>query len=140
LERLHHKSKESPYDSLNLHCFADNLIILVNHHRSKQWMEPWVQVILRQHLITLQVQVNAEKTRVVTTLEGEAFSPLSFDVRRVLNRRQQPRPDWLGPLLLGVQLEPRLWRGPGLCRDGGAHTGEPVQAAAYAQTWMVEVE
>jgi len=53
-------------------------------------MEPWVQEQLRQHLATLQVQVNAEKTRVVNTLQGEAFSFLGFDFRRVLNRRQQP--------------------------------------------------
>jgi RNA-directed DNA polymerase len=37
-----------------------------------------------------QVQVNAEKTGVVNTLPGEAFSFLGFDFRRVLNRRQQP--------------------------------------------------
>ena len=53
-------------------------------------MKPWVQEQLRQHLAILQVQVNAEKTRVVTTLQGEAFSFLDFDVRRVLNQRQQP--------------------------------------------------
>jgi RNA-directed DNA polymerase len=53
-------------------------------------MEPWVQEQLRQHLATVQVQVNAEKTRVVNMLQGEAFSLLGFDVRRVLNRRQQP--------------------------------------------------
>jgi hypothetical protein len=53
-------------------------------------MESWVQERLHQHLATLQVQVNAEKTRVVNTLQGEAFSFLGFDFRRVLNRRQQP--------------------------------------------------
>jgi RNA-directed DNA polymerase len=53
-------------------------------------MEPWVQEHLHQHLETLQVQVNAEKTRVVNTPQGEAFSFLGFDFRRVLNRRQQP--------------------------------------------------
>jgi RNA-directed DNA polymerase len=89
-ERLRQESEDGPYDSLNDHRFADDIIILVSHHGSKQWMEPWVQEQLRQHLATLQVQVNAEKTRVVNTRQGEAFSFLGFDVRRVLNRRQQP--------------------------------------------------
>ena len=85
-------------------------------------MEPWVQVLLRQHLITLQVQVNAEKTRVVTTLEGEAFSPLSFDVRRVLNRRQQPY------VLLTPRKKARLAIKAEICqimRESGA---QPVPA------------
>lgn len=89
-EQLRQQTEDGPYDSLNDHRFADDIIILVSHHGSKPWMEPWVQEQLHQHLETLQVLVNAEKTRVVNTLQGEAFSFLGFDFRRVLHRRQQP--------------------------------------------------
>jgi RNA-directed DNA polymerase len=89
-EQLRQQTEDGPYDSLNDHRFADDIIILVSHHGSKQWMEPWGQEQLHQHLETLEVQVNAEKTRVVNTHQGEAFSFLGFEFRRVLNRRQQP--------------------------------------------------
>jgi RNA-directed DNA polymerase len=89
-EQLRQQTEDGPYDSLNYHRFADDIIILVSHHGSKQWMESWVQEQLHQHLATLQVQVNADKTRVINTLQGEAFSFLGFDFRRVLNRRQHP--------------------------------------------------
>jgi len=88
-ERSRQETEDGPYHSLNYHRFADDIVILVSHHWSKQWMEPWVQEQLRQHLAKLQGQVNTEKTRVVNTLQGEAFSFLGFDFRRVLNRRQQ---------------------------------------------------
>jgi RNA-directed DNA polymerase len=89
-ERLRQQTEDGPYDSLNYHRFADDIIILVSHHWRKRWMEPWAQEQLCQHLATLQVQVNADKTHVVNTLQGEGFSFLGFDFRRVLNRRQQP--------------------------------------------------
>jgi RNA-directed DNA polymerase len=90
VEQLRQPTEDGPYDSLNAHRFADDLSILMRHYGSKQGMEPWVQEPLHQHLETLQVQGNADKTRVVNTLEGNAVSFLGFDVRRVLNRRQQP--------------------------------------------------
>jgi RNA-directed DNA polymerase len=54
-EQLRQQTEDGPYDSLNDHRFADDLSILVSHHGSKQWMEPWVQEQLHQHLATLQV-------------------------------------------------------------------------------------
>jgi hypothetical protein len=90
VEQLRQPTEDGPYDSLNAHRFADDLSILMRRYGSKQGMEPWVQEPLHQHLETLQVQGNADKTRVVNTLEGNAVSFLGFDVRRVLNRRQQP--------------------------------------------------
>ena len=89
-EQWRQHTADGPYDSRNDHRCADDLIILVSHHGSKPWMEPWVQEPLHQHLATLQVQVKADKTPVVNTLQGEACSCLGFDVRRVVNRRQQP--------------------------------------------------
>jgi RNA-directed DNA polymerase len=90
IARPRQQTEDGPYDSLNDHRVANDIIILVSHHGGKPWMEPWVQEHLCHHLATLQVQVNAEKTRVVNTLEGEACLCLGFDVRRVLKRRQQP--------------------------------------------------
>jgi RNA-directed DNA polymerase len=89
-ERRRQHTADGPDDAMNDHRCADDILILVRQHWRKRWMESWVQAQLCQPLAPLQVQVNADKTRVVTTLQGEAFSLLGFDVRRVLHRRQQP--------------------------------------------------
>ena len=86
-ERMRQEVVDGPYDSLNYHRFSDDITILVSHHWSKQWMEGWTKERLRNHLASLEVQMNEEKTKTVNTLKGEAFSFLGFDFRRVLNRR-----------------------------------------------------
>ncbi len=89
-EHMRQEVVDGPYDSLNYHRFSDDILVLVSGHHSKRWMVGWVQERLRNHLASLEVQVNEEKTQVVDTLQGEAFSFLGFDFRRVRNRRGQP--------------------------------------------------
>lgn len=88
-ERIRQKMEDGPYDSLNYHRFADDIVVLVSGHRSKRWMVERVKERLRKHLTSLDARMNEEKTKTVDTLEGEAFSFLGFDFRRVLNRRGQ---------------------------------------------------
>lgn len=88
-ERMRQETEDGPYDSLNYHRFADDMLVLVSHHWSKTWIEKWVKERLQKHLASLDAKMNEEKTKTVNTLQGEAFSFLGFDFRRVLNRRGQ---------------------------------------------------
>jgi hypothetical protein len=88
-EHIRQKTEDGPYDSLNYHRFADDIVVLVSGHRSKTWMVERVKERLRKHLASLDARMNEEKTKTVNTLQGEAFSFLGFDFRRVLNRRGQ---------------------------------------------------
>ncbi|MBI3302166.1 MAG: group II intron reverse transcriptase/maturase [Deltaproteobacteria bacterium] len=89
-ERIRQKTVDGPYDSLNYHRFSDDILVLVSGHHSKGWMVARVQERLRQHLVSLEVKLNEDKTKVVNTLQGEAFAFLGFDLRRARNRREQP--------------------------------------------------
>ncbi|TAK01394.1 group II intron reverse transcriptase/maturase [bacterium] len=88
-ERMRQETEDGVYDSLNYHRFADDMLVLVSHHWSKAWIEKWVKERLRKHLASLDARMNEEKTKTVNTLQGEAFSFLGFDFRRVHNRRGQ---------------------------------------------------
>lgn len=88
-ERIRRKTEDGPYDSLNYHRFADDIVVLVSGHHSKRWMVERVKERLRRHLELLDARMNEEKSKTVNTLHGEAFSFLGFDFRRVLNRRGQ---------------------------------------------------
>lgn len=62
------------------------MVITVSGHPSKRgWAERALQR-LEEQLAPLGVELNREKTPVVTTLEGGAFGFLGFDLRRVRQR------------------------------------------------------
>jgi hypothetical protein len=63
-----------------------HLIITVSgHHTKKGWAERALQR-LQEQLTPLGVEMNKEKTKVINTLDGEAFGFLGFDLRRVPTR------------------------------------------------------
>lgn len=80
------KTAEGPYEAVNYHRFADDIVITVSgHHTKRGWAERALQRFEEQ-LAPLGVELNREKTQVVNTLEGEAFGFLGFDLRRVPKR------------------------------------------------------
>jgi group II intron reverse transcriptase/maturase len=86
-DEIRRKTAEGPYEAINYHRFADDIVITVSgHHTKNGWAERAVQR-LKEHLVPLGVSLNAEKTRMVNMLNGEAFSFLGFDFRRILNRQ-----------------------------------------------------
>jgi RNA-directed DNA polymerase len=77
------KTAEGPYEAINYHRFADDIVITVSgHHRKRGWAQRALQR-LEEQLLPLGVQLNPEKTKLVNTLRGEAFGFLGFDLRRV---------------------------------------------------------
>lgn len=88
-DTIRRKTAEGPYEAVNYHRFADDIVITVSGHSSKRgWAERALQR-LHEHLAPLGVTLNAEKTKVVNTLDGEAFGFLGFELRRVSKRKSK---------------------------------------------------
>ena len=85
-DAIRRKTAQGPYEAVNYHRFADDIVITVSGHHSKRgWAERALQR-LQEQLAPLGVELNAEKTELVNTLDGEAFGFLGFDLRRVRKR------------------------------------------------------
>jgi RNA-directed DNA polymerase len=81
------KTAEGPYESVNYHRFADDIVITVDgHHTKRGWADRALQR-LHEQLAPLGVELNKEKTKVVDAQKGEPFGFLGFDLRRVRRRK-----------------------------------------------------
>jgi group II intron reverse transcriptase/maturase len=86
-DAIRRKTAEGDYEAVNYHRFADDIVITVSGHPSKRgWAQRALQR-LQECLAPLGVRLNPEKTKMVDTLKGDAFSFLGFDLRRVHRRR-----------------------------------------------------
>jgi RNA-directed DNA polymerase len=87
-EAIRQKTAQGPYEAVNYHRFADDVVITVSgHHTKRGWAERALQR-LEEALTPLGVRLNREKTKVVNTLKGDAFGYLGFDLRRVRKKRE----------------------------------------------------
>jgi len=85
-DAIRRKTAEGPYEAVNYHRFANDIVITVSgHHTKRGWAELALKR-LQEQLTLIGVELNQEKTKVVDTLKGEAFSYLGFDLRRVAKR------------------------------------------------------
>jgi len=85
-DAIRRKTAQGPYEAVNYHRFADDIVITVSGHHSKRGWAERVQQRLEEQLVPLGVELNPEKTQMVDTLRGEAFGFLGFDLRRVRKR------------------------------------------------------
>ena len=86
-DAIRRKTAEGPYEALNYHRFADDIVMTVSgHHTKRGWAERALQR-LHEQFAPLGVDLNKEKTKVVNTLNGEAFGFLGFDLRRTRKRK-----------------------------------------------------
>ena len=86
-DAIRRKTAEGDYEAVNYHRFADDSVITVSGHHSKRgWAERALQR-LQEQIAPLGVELNLEKTKMVNTLNGEAFGFLGFDLRRVRKQR-----------------------------------------------------
>ncbi|HEX3471849.1 MAG TPA: group II intron reverse transcriptase/maturase [Silvibacterium sp.] len=87
-DAIRRKTTQGPYEAVNYHRFADDIVIAVSgHHTKRGWAERALQR-LHEQLAPLGVELNRDKTRVVDTLKGEAFGFLGFDLRRVRKTKE----------------------------------------------------
>jgi RNA-directed DNA polymerase len=86
-DAIRRKTAEGPYEAVNYHRFADDIVVTVSgHHMKRGWAERALQRLQEQFAL-IGVELNREKTKVVNTLNGEAFGFLGFDLRRVRKRK-----------------------------------------------------
>lgn len=87
-EAIRRKTAEGPFEAVNYHRFADDIVITVSGHSSKRgWAQRALQR-LQEQLAPLGVELNPEKTQMVNTLKGESFGFVGFDLRRVQKRNK----------------------------------------------------
>ena len=98
LERAKEVTRRGPYTYLEYTRFADDLVILVDAYPQHDWLLKAVDRRLREELAKLQVSINEEKSRVVDLAQGESFSFLGFDFRRIRSRQGAWRA-WYPPRL-----------------------------------------
>src|SRR5262249_37787859 len=98
LEQAKEVTRRGSYTYLEYARFADDLVILVDAYPQHDWLLKAVDKRLREELATLQVAINEEKSRLVDLAQGEHFSFLGFEFRRVRSRRGVWRA-WYPPML-----------------------------------------
>jgi RNA-directed DNA polymerase len=98
LERAKEVTRRGPYTYLEYTRVADDLVILVDAYPQHDWLLKAVDRRLREELAKLQVTINEEKSRLVDLAQGESFSFLGFDFRRVRSRQGAWRA-WYPPRL-----------------------------------------
>jgi RNA-directed DNA polymerase len=82
-DAVRRQTAEGDYEAVNYHRFADDIVITVSGHHTKQGWAERARQRLQEQMAPLGVALNLEKTRMVNTLRGEAFGFLGFDLRRV---------------------------------------------------------
>jgi group II intron reverse transcriptase/maturase len=82
-DAVRRQTAEGDYEAVNYHRFADDIVITVSGHHTKQGWAERARQRLQEQTAPLGVELNLEKTRMVNTLRGEAFGFLGFDLRRV---------------------------------------------------------
>jgi RNA-directed DNA polymerase len=88
LEKAKEVTREGPYTHIEYARFADDLVILVDCYRRWEWLFHAAHKRLQEELAKLDVQVNAEKTRLVDLNgPGESFGFLGFEFRRAFTLR-----------------------------------------------------
>ena len=83
---IRRQTAQGPYEAVNYHRFADDIVITVSGHDSKRGWAARALQRLQEHFARFGVEVNLEKTKVVDTLRGETFAFLGFEFRRVRKR------------------------------------------------------
>ena len=87
LERAKEVTRKGLYTHIEYVRYADDMVILVDGHRRWDWLEKAGYQRLLEELANIDVQLNEEKTRLVDLTQGETFSFLGFNFRRVKTRR-----------------------------------------------------
>jgi group II intron reverse transcriptase/maturase len=86
LERAKAYTKQGKYTEIEYMRYADDLVVMVQGHKSMKWLLPMVETRLRQEFDKLGVTINEEKTKKGNIDEGFDFSCLGFSIRRKITR------------------------------------------------------
>jgi group II intron reverse transcriptase/maturase len=87
-DAIRRQTAQGSYEAVNYHRFSDDIVITVSGHWTKRGWAQRAMERLQEELAPLGVRINRDKTRIVNTLKGEAFTFLGFDFRRVPKKRK----------------------------------------------------
>jgi RNA-directed DNA polymerase len=87
LEKAKEVTRQGRYTYIEYARFADDIVILVDGYKQWDWLEKGAHRRLLEELAKLDIQINAEKTRILDLTRDEAFNFLGFNFRRVKTRR-----------------------------------------------------
>ena len=83
----------------------DDVVILIDAHDRNDWLVKAINKRLREELANLRVAINEDKSRTVDLKQGESFTFLGFEYRRILSLRGKWRPYFAPKLKKRTLLE-----------------------------------
>ena len=92
LEKAVETTRRGKSTSVQYARFADDLVILIDAERRSDWLVKAVNRRLREELAKLRVVINEDKSRMADLKQGESFTFLGFEYRRILSLRGKWRP------------------------------------------------
>jgi len=92
LEKAVEITRRGKSTSVQYARFADDMVILIDAERRSDWLVKAVNRRLREELAKLRVVVNEDKSRMVDLKQGDSFTFLGFEYRRVLSLKRKWRP------------------------------------------------
>jgi RNA-directed DNA polymerase len=108
LERAKEVTRRGQYTHIEYARFADDLVVLVDHHPRHNGLLEAVVKRLREEFAKLHVEINEEKTRIVDLCRGESFGYLGFEFRRVRTHKGAWRPHYAPKLKKRTALLQKL--------------------------------
>ena len=92
LEKAVETTRRGKSTSVQYVRFADDMVILIDAERRNDWLVKAVNRRLREELAQLRVVVNEDKSRMVDLKQGDSFTFLGFEYRRILSLKRKWRP------------------------------------------------
>ena len=92
LEKAVDTTRNGRFTRIQYVRFADDMVILIDAHERNDWLVRAVNKRLREELAKLRVAINEDKSRMVDLKQGESFTFLGFEYRRILSLWGKWRP------------------------------------------------
>src|SRR5271169_2382042 len=92
LEKAVNTTRNGRFTRIQYVRFAADMVILIDAHERNDWLVRAVNKRLREELAKLRVAINEDKSRMVDLKQGESFTFLGFEYRRILSLRGKWRP------------------------------------------------
>jgi RNA-directed DNA polymerase len=86
LERAKEVTRYDRWTAVEYARFADDLVVLVDHHPRQAWLREAVEKRLREEFARVEVEINEEKSRIVDLRKEESFGFLGFQFRRIRSK------------------------------------------------------
>lgn len=108
LEKAVETTRRGKSTSVQYARFADDLVILIDAERQSDWLVKAVNRRLREELAKLRVVINEDKSRMVDLKQGDSFTFLGFEYRRILSLKRKWRPHYAPKLKKRTALFEKL--------------------------------